>query len=347
MAKKSVATRLDAAREAHVATIEEIADLEARRNAALIADDDATAAKLFADLEALRAVVHGHTDKIALLEAEAQRERAEAIVRGHQALIGRFEKKLADSDADLTEAADLIGQAWKKITSGIDKREAALAAFNVHSSHARAAATSVNGCAMSAEAVMHLLSFHFYKISAKPLLGGRPGERTRPPLPGSKCPRLEWQLQPERIQPFSEKMRGASAFAVETLKAEIGNSGEVAAPVDEQPPPTSAAPTNGFGPLLSAAEAQRAVLAEVDARDRALAKNTVAPSNGNSTSNTAGAPAEQPERTPEQQTYSDLLQEANKLARDVTEEGERKYRAIMAQIPAAEAAANASIEKGN
>ena len=169
--------------------------------------------------------MRGHTDKVKLLEGEAERERAERIIREHQGLVDRFEKTLADSDADLTEAADLIAQAWKKITIGIEKREDARAAFNVHSSHARGAAENIDGCAMSGEAIQHLLSFEFYRISARPLLGGRQGERARPHLPGAKPPRLELQLQPDKITPLAEKVRTASAFAVTLLRQEIGKGG--------------------------------------------------------------------------------------------------------------------------
>ena len=114
--------RIEAERAALATTTTQIAEIEARRNLALIADADDKAAKLFGELETLRARSRGHSDKIALLEAEAKRERAEAILRGHKALIGRFAKALDGSDADLTEAAELISQAWKKISSGIDKR---------------------------------------------------------------------------------------------------------------------------------------------------------------------------------------------------------------------------------
>lgn len=111
MAKKSAVNRLAAARAAHTAATEEIAEVEAARKRALLADDDAKAAKLLGEIETKRAIAQGHADKVALLEAEAKRERAEAIVRGHQALIGRFAKLLDGSDADLTEAANLISQA--------------------------------------------------------------------------------------------------------------------------------------------------------------------------------------------------------------------------------------------
>ena len=225
MVKKTATHRLDDVRAALATATKQITDLETQRNAALLKDDDELAVKLFGELETLRAVARGHTDKIALLEAEAQRENAARIVREHQSLIGRFEKKLDDSDTDLTDGTDLIAQGWKKIESGISKREQARAAFNVHSSHARGSAEAPDGCAMAGAAIVHLLSHEFYRISARPLLGGRQGERARPHLPGAKPPRLELQLQPEKITPFSEKVRTASKFAVDLLRAEIGQGG--------------------------------------------------------------------------------------------------------------------------
>lgn len=349
MAKKTAVLRLDAAREALDAATKQIGEIEASRNAALLKDDDETAAKLFGDLEALRAVVHGHADKIALLDAEAKRERAEAIVRGHQALIGRFAKTLGTADESAEKAAEYFLLGWKEISKAIDLRERARAAFSVRSSHAVAAAEAIEGAAMSATAVMALLSFEFYRISAKPLLLGRPGERTRPPLPGAKSPRLEIMLQPEKITPLAEKLRMASVFAVKTLRDEIGNSGEVAAPADEQPPPTSAPPaTNGSSQLRTAVEIQKEVQAEAEARDAMLAANTGATASKQNerahTPSTSGAD-EQRERTPEQLAYSDLLRQMTEAASDTSDAGEKRYFAIMAQLPAAEAAANASIER--
>jgi len=133
---------------------------------------------------------------------------------------------------------------------------------------------------------MALLAYEFYRISARPLLGGAAGARARPPLPGALCPRADWQLQPEKITPLADRLRAASKFAVETLQAEIGGTPAV------EPPHTNGA---------------------------------------------------DPQRTAEQNTLSELLRQADELATDTSAEGEEKYHAIIAQIPAAEAAANASM----
>ena len=341
MAKKSATTRLDLAREALDTANKQDAELVARRNAALLKDDDDTAAKLLLELEALRAVARGHADKIKLLEGEAENERREAILRNHQALIARFKKTLEDSDADLAEAANLQAQVFKKLTAGIDKRETARAAFSVRSAHARAGAESIDGAAMSAGAVMALFSYELYKISARPLMGGRPGERTRPPLPGSICPRIEWNLTPDRIPPFADKMKAASAFAVSTLKAEIGSAGAISATPPAEQPRATPQPAPAAMMLRSAAEIQREVQAEADARDAMLPPEIPAFMKSGSPPPAAPPNGEPRERTPAEAGLAALLVKQAELANDVSEEGERLYEACIAEIVAAQAVVNA------
>ena len=96
--KKKAETRLADARTALSDTSRQIGELEAQRNAALLADDDPTAAKLYAELETLRGLARGHADKVALLEAEAAREEVEAVAKRRADLVVRFEKKLAEAD---------------------------------------------------------------------------------------------------------------------------------------------------------------------------------------------------------------------------------------------------------
>ena len=344
MARKSAAHRLDAAREAHEAATKQIAALEAERNAALLADDDDLAATLFAKLESLRAIVRGHVDKAKLLEGEAEQERKAAILRSHQALVGRFEKTLEGSDADLTVAADLIAQAWKKITTGIEKREKARMAFSVRSPHARAAAEAIDGCAMAGHAVTTLLAFEFWRLSARPPLGGAPGARPLPALPGALCPRIDLQLTPEKITPFAEKIRAASAFAVKTLRDELGGGpapeADTAAPVAPAPQPSA--------PTRSAEEIQKQVQAEAEARDAALPPDT-APVNGGAQPPVAKISDFQKlaerGRTAAELHLATLLERQAELSKDVTAAGDKAYAKIVTEIATAQAAVNA--EKGN
>ena len=105
MGRKNAANRLVGARAAHADANRQIGVLEAQRNAALLADDDPTAAKLYAELETLRGLARGHADKVALLEAEAAREEAEAVVKRLEGLIVRVEDKLDAREAAARKVA--------------------------------------------------------------------------------------------------------------------------------------------------------------------------------------------------------------------------------------------------
>jgi hypothetical protein len=245
MAKKSATTRLEVARVAQTALTGEIAELEARRNSALLADDDKTAAKILGEIEARRALAQGYADKVDLLAAEVERERAADVVRRHRVLIDRFKKTLGEADETAAKVAEHFAAGWEAISKAIDLRERARAAFSVRSPHARAAAESVEGAALGAPAVITLLEYEFYRISARPLVGGTPGARSRPSLPGAKPPNMQVILQPDRITPLVDKLRAASKFAVETLKAEVGSGGEAAAPEPTPTPLSSIPAANG------------------------------------------------------------------------------------------------------
>ena len=220
MAKKA-STRLDAARTAHADTSRQIAELETQRNAALLADDDPTAAKLYAELETLRGLARGHADKVALLEAEAAREEVEAVAKRRADLIVRFEKKLAQADAEAEELQNLLAQAEKKFRRIIELRTDARAAWPIGNSHTNAAAGTAEGAALSGAAVKRLLSWHLYRIGARPFLGGRPGEIKEEDFPGAVCPRNEVRGRPLDITPFADALRAASKFAVDMMKGKL------------------------------------------------------------------------------------------------------------------------------
>jgi hypothetical protein len=211
--KKKASTRLEAVRTALADTSRQIGELEARRNAALLADDDPTAARLHAELETLRGLARGHADKVALLEAEAQREEADAVVKRRADLIVRFEKKLAQADAEAVELQELIAQAEKKFRKIITLRTDARAAWPLGDSHANAVAGASEGAALSGGAVARLLQFEFYRIGARPYLGGHAGAVKEQDWPGAGMP--------ERIMPFADALRQASRFAVDMMRGKL------------------------------------------------------------------------------------------------------------------------------
>ena len=71
MAKPTIADRLNGTPAEFDATQKQLAELEGKRNGALLVHDDRAAAKLATQIDDLRALARGHQDKIALLEAEA------------------------------------------------------------------------------------------------------------------------------------------------------------------------------------------------------------------------------------------------------------------------------------
>ena len=133
----------------------------------------------------------------------------------------RFEKKLAQADAEAVELQELIAQAEKKFRKIITLRSDARAAWPIADSHANAAAGTAEGAALSGGAVAKLLQFEFYRVGARPFLGGRPGEIKEQDWPGAVCPKNEWRGIPDKIMPFADALRAASKFAVDMMRGKL------------------------------------------------------------------------------------------------------------------------------
>jgi hypothetical protein len=290
-------TRLDAARTAHADAEKRIGKLEDARITALLADNDAKAARLDAELENQKRLARGHGDKIRLLEVEAEHEAADRRVREHEGLVQRFAKKLSDADVIAAELQADIALVEKKFRKIIALREEARAGFAVRTPHAAAAAGAPDGCALAGAAVKTLLMYEFYRVGARPFLGGYSGAKREPDFPGGLCPNTELALQPEKIEPFAAALQRGSQFAVELLRAEF------ALPPDTPLPPAPVTTTNGH----SAVE-------PVPAEEAAA---------------TPSATAEVP-----MNRLAELLARQAALASDISPEGEREYQKIVQQISA-------------
>jgi hypothetical protein len=254
-------TKLERARATLAEIQQKITELVGKRRARLVAGDPAGAIAKFDDeLAALRHAVQTETDRIALLEEEARRAEGEAVARRRAGLISRFEKKLQAADAVAAELEASVAKSTELFHRVIALREEARAALPVSNSHIEAAASTMEGAAMSGSAIRALLCHEFYRVSARPLKGGIPGERTVPSLPGSVCPRIEWQLQPEKIQPLAAALRQASAFAVSLMKNEVDPQALV--PVAEAPVPAPAQPTTAETKLAQLLKRQMELAAD-------------------------------------------------------------------------------------
>jgi hypothetical protein len=219
--KKKAETRLADARAAQAEAVGRVAQVAAARSKAILDEDDGAARKLDAELEELQRDARIAGERVRLLEAEALREEADAVVKRRADLTVRFEKKLAEADREADELQNLVAAAEKKFRRIITLRSDARAAWPIGDSHANAAAGTAEGAALSGGAVAKLLQFEFYRIGARPFLGGRPGEIKEQDWPGAVCPKNEWRGMPEKIMPFADALRQASRFAVDMMRGKL------------------------------------------------------------------------------------------------------------------------------
>jgi hypothetical protein len=138
------------------------------------------------------------------------------------------------------------------------------------------------------------LAYELYRVGHRAFLGGHSGAKREVDLPGGLCPKTEWALEPEKIEPFAEALKRGSQFAVELLRADLAL------------PPVSPA-SNGHSAVEPAASA------DVDA--------TLAPS---------GEAAAAPPATAPMNRLAELLKRQLELAADPAREGE--YMAVVAEI---------------
>lgn len=283
---KQISKLLDLARVAIAAIETRLKEKQADRKARLIAGaDNAEIAKIDADIAGLQHAERTERDRIELLEKAVGDEKQANVAKQQATHIARFAKLQAARVACANKVQESAADLWKNTKELVELSARARTGFAVHSASASAAADSVDGAAMSVGAIMQLLANEFFRISSAPYRGGHPGERGTPSLPGSRCPKLEWQLTPEKVVPFADRMKLAADYAIDTLKKEIR------APGKNNVPRTVSVPAAVNG-------------------------------------------AEPRPRTEAELRLSDLLNQQAAAANDITEVGETKYKAILAEIVA-------------
>ena len=212
----------------------QINGIDTARAAALLGDDDASAVELDLQLVKLRAQSRVLTDKAALLTGQIEDERRAAAAQLREERIDAFRSKLADADKMASRLQGTIGAMLKLYREVIRLRAEARAALPQGGNpHVNASADAIEGAALSDVAVRALVAYEFYRVSHSPFLGGRPGEHRGANLPGSTNPDIR-RDQPDQVMPLAEKLRRASAFAVE-----LAQSVENPAPPEIVAPPLS------------------------------------------------------------------------------------------------------------
>ncbi len=162
MAKKA-ATVLAEAQTELIETNARLSDTGRRRDQLLLAGDDRGLDAIETELAGLQKAAARQADRIRLLEEQARQEEAAAVVKRRADLIVRFERKLAQADAEAEELQNLLAQAEKKFRRIIELRTDARAAWPIGNSHANAVAGTAEGAALSGAAVKRLLSWHLYQ----------------------------------------------------------------------------------------------------------------------------------------------------------------------------------------
>jgi hypothetical protein len=224
MAKPTTANRFDAARGELEAANRQLAELEAARNRALLADDDKVAAKLAGQIDDLHRLIRGHRDKIDLLEAEAERETNERRAKERAGLIERVEHKLGERAQAVAELQAAIAKADQLLQTIVEQSRAIDAAWPF-APHDRLA------CILPSEHIVSAIRNEIFRIS-RPQLFGREGAVAPINLPGGKSPRLEWAGTPDRVPEISARFREASACASTIMRTGKSTSGATIAPAE-------------------------------------------------------------------------------------------------------------------
>jgi hypothetical protein len=295
--RKAAGTRLDQAKDALEDINARIAKLTAWREGQLLADATAAdIAKIDTEIATLQHAARTEVDRVRLLEAKAVDEEAAERIRRHEAHIRQVEKLGDDfvaAGVKLAEATANLVAAYRETVAAAERRGAAWPW-----------APQDQGAAMLTGVTVQLaLSHEFFRISHVPFLGGRPGEKLVPGLPGSSCSRPTDLLGfPEREPALIDVCKIAAEYARRRMR-------EISAAQPELPPLTSdalPAATNG------------------NAEPPVQAPPAATPA--------AAMPPGADTRSPDQQRLAALWAEQNRLALSNDPDAEEKYQAVVKEI---------------
>jgi len=216
--RKAAIDRLERAKSDHAEANLELDKLEAARNVALLGDRDDEALQLDAEIETLRRLLKGYRDKADLLELEAEREEAAERVRRHEAHIQQVERlgdDLISAGVKLSEATAAIVVAYREAIAAAERRGAAWPW----------APQDLAAAMLTPQSVHDALAREFFRTSRVPFLGGRPGEKIVPSLPGASCSRpSDWVNLPSRETPLVEAFKTATQYASRRMRETVAET---------------------------------------------------------------------------------------------------------------------------
>jgi hypothetical protein len=215
MAKPSTASRLDAARVEHAATLHQIEEAEAARNSALLADDDALARKVAVRIDGLRQLARDRADKVALLEEQAEKESIAQRAKEKAGLISRIEDRLARRNEAVADLQRLLGEARVALRNVAELSNQIDAAWPWQGHDRQALILPV-------EYIITATRHEIFRTSEP-----SGSLRTAPNLPGGKSPALTLINQPEKVPELTAVFREAAELASSIMKTGKSTSGKI------------------------------------------------------------------------------------------------------------------------
>jgi hypothetical protein len=210
---------LPLAKAAHEAATLSIAEIVARRDAALLDGADHSAiADLDRELADQRRALAIETDRIALLEQRAAEEAWQRRAEAHVAQIESVEAIFAERNAAGAELAEHLAAAviaYRKVVS-LNETAGASWPFAFHDT----------GAALLGHGFVSAVGAELYRLSGSE--AAVPGEH-QAAFPGARCPSIT-DPRPGSVPPLVEQMREATAYASRVMR-------DLPAPTPPAPPP--------------------------------------------------------------------------------------------------------------
>jgi O6-methylguanine-DNA--protein-cysteine methyltransferase len=297
--------RAAAAQAAAAETTSKLAELKAKRDAALLLDDDAAAIAFGRELDALAQQARAHADKAALLREQDAREVAQKRAKEVEAQCKRIDILFdlrSETVEKLVELEKQRVKLWRQVLAANRK---------IAAGHAWTAG-DLSAIIASPLAVNTVMSHELYRLSHIPLrLGGQPEDVDAGlSLVGAKSPRVEWMLQPARITPLTEVITSAGEYGKRALRGMAING-----------VPVVAVPVNG-------GEAAQAPAVEATGSNAPVEKRA---GGANVSGDGDGAPVE---LSAAERQIAVALRQLAEAAEDQSPAGELKYQEALKRVSA-------------
>jgi hypothetical protein len=295
--------RADAAASAAAETNARLAVLREQRNKLLLEDNDSEASKLAVEIAEQERLALGYVDKERLLREQDEREAHEKRLRENEAKNKRIDALFDLRGEDIAKLAALEQQRvklWRAVLSTNRKIVAA---------HSWSAA-DLSACLLAPLASNTALAHESYRIS---YTARRYGGHVEAPdaghsLPGSRCPRVEWAEDPERIRPLKDVFAEAAEFGKARLRGKDGTAVNGAPIVNGVPQQAIADSLRPGGGVQAAAATNGDDAPAANGQDESLP------------------------RTEAERQLGIALKELNKAAEDNSPEGEARYKAKLEEV---------------